>query len=405
MNKLKASFFLGYKGIIKGNMGTTLLTIAVMTLAFINLLFLSSILLGLVNTMNRQGINNLYGNIVIEPEDKKSLIVNSRKITDLVESVPGVVASSRHYKAGGLFTFDKFKNGQEVNTGRYTIISIDPSTEKEVTDISKAIIAGEYLDDKDRDQILIGKDISGGYEGSFEKESLGGVVPGDEVTVLYENGIERKYTVKGIFNSKFVQSDKAAFLTNREMESILGVSNGAHEIIIKVDDSQPESSYIEKFKEMGLKESIYPWNDYMGITSSFTQSFTLIRTLLSAIALLVAGITIYIVVYINILNKRRQIGILQAIGIDKSIIVRSYVMQALFYAVSGIALGLIIMRGVLVPYFIGHPLKFPVGDVRLEVAANEILISIVVLMLAGFISGYAPARKQTNKTILEAIWG
>jgi len=154
-----------------------------------------------------------------------------------------------------------------------------------------------------------------------------------------------------------------------------------------------------------LKESIYPWNDYMGITSSFTQSFTLIRTLLSAIALLVAGITIYIVVYINILNKRRQIGILQAIGIDKAIIVRSYVMQALFYAVSGIALGLIVMRGILVPYFIGHPLKFPVGDVRLEVAANEILLSIVVLMLAGFISGYAPARKQTNKTILEAIWG
>jgi len=370
MNNLRASFFLAYKGIVKGNMGTTLLTVAVMTLAFINLLFLSSILLGLVNTMNRQGINNLYGNIVIEPEDKKSLIVNSKRVTDLVESVPGVTASSRHYKAGGFFTFDKYKNGQNVNTGRYSVLSIDPSVEKNVTDISDAMIAGDYLDDNDRDKIIIGKDISGGYEGSFEKESLGGVVPGDEVVVLYENGIERKYTVKGIFNSKFVQSDKNAFITNREMESILGVSNGAHEIIIKVDESQPESHYITKFKDMGLKESIYPWNDYMGMTASFTQSFTLIRTLLSAIALLVAGITIYIVVYINILNKKRQIGILQAIGIDKVIIVRSYTVQALFYAASGIILGLSILRLLLVPYFAGHPLEFPVGDVRLEVVAK-----------------------------------
>jgi len=405
MEKFKTAFFLAYKAIVKGNIGTTILTISVMVLAFVNLLFLSSILLGLVNTMNRQGVDNLYANIVIEPASEDNLISNANRVMTTVNGVPGVIGSARHYKIGGFFTFDKNKNNRDVMSGQYSVISIDPNKEKEITNISKSIAFGIYLEENDRDKIVIGKDIAGGQSGSFEKDSLGGVNVGDEITVSFENGVSRVYEVKGIFNSKFVQSDKAAFITNDEMESILGVANAAHEIIVKTEEGVPESYYMEKFKSMGIKEDIYPWTDYMGMTESFTKSFTLIRTLLSAIALLVAGITIYIVIYINVLNNKKQIGILRAIGIDKKIILISYTVQALFYALSGIIIGLAVLSFILVPYFQGHPLEFPVGDVHLEIIKAEIILSAVSLTIAGFISGFVPSKQVTNKTILDSIWG
>jgi len=405
MDKFKSAFFLAYKAIVKGNIGTTILTISVMVLAFVNLLFLSSILLGLVNTMNRQGVNNLYANIVIEPANEDIMISNASRVMTTVNGVPGVLGSARHYKIGGFFTFDRNKNNQDVMSGQYSVISIDPNKEKEITNISKSVVIGSYLDENDRNKIVIGKDIAGGQSGSFEKDSLGGVGVGDEITVSFENGVTRVYEVKGIFNSKFVQSDKAAFITNDEMESILGVANAAHEIIIKTEEGVPESYYIEKFSSMGIKEDIYPWTDYMGMTESFTKSFTLIRTLLSAIALLVAGITIYIVIYINVLNNKKQIGILRAIGIDKKIILISYTVQALFYAISGIIIGLAVLILILVPYFQVNPLVFPVGDVHLEIVQTEIILSALSLTVAGFISGFLPSRQITNKTILDSIWG
>jgi len=405
MEKFKTAFFLAYKGIVKGNIGTTLLTISVMILAFVNLLFLSSILLGLVNTMNRQGIDNLYANIVIEPTNNDSIIPNANRVISTVNGVPGVSGSSKHYKLGGFFTFDKYKNGQDVKSGQYSIISIDPNIEKEITNIKESVVSGSYLDDNDRNEIVIGKDVAGGQSGSFEKDSLGGVDIGDEVTISFENGITRIYEVKGIFNSKFVQSDKTAFITNTEMESILGIFGGAYEIIVKIEDERPESYFIEKFKSMGLKEEIYPWTEYMGMTESFTKSFSLIRALLSVIALLVAGITIYIVIYINVLNKKKQIGILRAIGIDKNTILISYTIQALFYALSGILIGLLVLQVLLVPYFKLHPLEFPVGDVHLEIIKAELIFSTLSLLVTGFISGFVPARQVTNKTILESIWG
>ncbi len=405
MDKLNTALFLAYKAIVRGNIGTTILTISVMVLAFVNLLFLSSILLGLVNTMNRQGVDNLYANIVIEPDSEDKMISNASRVMTTVNGVPGVIGSSRHYKIGGFFTFDRNKNNQEVKSGQYSVISIDPNKEKKITNINKSIVYGNYLEENDRNKIVIGKDLAGGKSGSFEKDSLGGINVGEEVTVSFENGVTRVYEVKGIFNSKFVQSDKAAFITNDEMESILGIANAAHEIIVKTEDGVAESYYIEKFSSMGIKEDIYPWTDYMGMTESFSKSFTLIRTLLSAIALLVAGITIYIVIYINVLNNKKQIGILRAIGIDKKIIIISYTVQALFYAISGIVIGLVALNLILVPYFQVHPLEFPVGDVHLEIVQTELVLSAVSLTIAGFISGFLPTRQITNKTILDSIWG
>ena len=64
---LKTSFFLAFTSIKRGNKGTLAMTILIMTLAYINLVFISSVFGGIVEAINTQSIDNLYSNIVIEP--------------------------------------------------------------------------------------------------------------------------------------------------------------------------------------------------------------------------------------------------------------------------------------------------------------------------------------------------
>jgi putative ABC transport system permease protein len=123
------------------------------------------------------------------------------------------------------------------------------------------------------------------------------------------------------------------------------------------------------------------------------------------IGTIVAGITIFIIIFVSVVNKRRQIGILKAIGMTESTIILYFVMQALFYGVIGIILGASLILFVIRPYFISNPLDFPVGWVSLKVTFNIIRISNLSLMAAALIGGFFPAYRGAKESILKSIWG
>jgi putative ABC transport system permease protein len=120
---------------------------------------------------------------------------------------------------------------------------------------------------------------------------------------------------------------------------------------------------------------------------------------------LVAGITIFVMIYINAISKRRQIGILRAIGIKQNIIVYSYVLQALFYVLCGVCLGLLFVFGVLQPFLSVYPITLPFGPLVLSFSVTLIVESVIGFLFAGLLAGYLPARLVARQDILKAIWG
>jgi putative ABC transport system permease protein len=127
--------------------------------------------------------------------------------------------------------------------------------------------------------------------------------------------------------------------------------------------------------------------------------------LVSAIAsIIIAIIIMFVVVYINTVNKRKQIGILKAIGIDQKIIVNSYVIQVIFFALCGIALGTILIYA-LVVYLTINPMEFPDGDVSPVLNIASMVQAAVTLFIASLIAGYIPAWNTAKQEILAAVRG
>jgi len=405
INDLKISFFLARKSIVKGNKSTIVLTILIMALAYINLVFISSILMGILKTMDTQAVNNQFANIVIEPEEDETYIKQVKSIQTKIDSIPGVIGSSAHYVVGAVFSFDKNKDGKNVKTQSYQLKSIAPEEEMRTTDIYKNMVAGSYLDESDRDKILIGREVSGKYGSNFENQALGADV-GDKITLSFKNGIQREYEIKGIFFSKYIDADMMAFVTKKEMESVLNLNDRASEIIIRTNDSGDEGRYINEIRKLGIiKEKIKPWQDYMGMSKSISESLGTIRFMVSLIGLVVAGITIFIVIFISVVNKKKQIGILKAIGMNENIIIKSYIIQALFYAICGVGMGLMITYFIIIPYFENNPLDFPMGPVSLVATFEDHAINTFSLMTAAIIAGFIPSWQVTREDIVKAIWG
>jgi len=413
MGNVRLTFFLAFKSIIKGNRPAIALIILVMSLSFANLLLVPSILAGVTNTLNQQQIDTLYGQIVLDPPPTEYYLSHVGIMEREIGQIPGVAGVARHLNSSALIEYqweEKDSPYDKGDSGNWSVIGIDPTQEVNVTTIHKNIIRGSYLDESDRDEIVLGVEIAGGDKAQTAGFlTLEGVQVGDKVRLTYANGIQREYRVKGIFQAKEItQADRLAFVTTKEMVSVLGrqvYSDRASQILVRTAPRVTENSIIQQIGTIGIDAEVRSWQEYGGTMGSVVSSFDLIASLIGSIGLVVAGIVMFIVIHISVINKKRQIGILRAIGIKKGIITGSYLIQAIFYAILGIVLGGLAFGYGIQPYFVAHPLDLPLGQVSLAVQPFTVTSAVVGIIFAAVLAGLLPVLNITRQDIIQSIWG
>ncbi len=403
---LSISAFLAYKSILKGNRAVLILTPIVISFSIANLVFSSSLFTGMIHSLEGQLIDNLFSNILIEPQDDHTSITSIDEIVKNVSTIPGVVAVAPHYKTSAQFSFDPDKDNIHVTRRGYQVVGVDPIIEPHVTKISQSILEGRYLEPEDRDNIVIGAEVAGGGKGSFEKISLGGVNVGDKIRVTYAKGISREYRVVGIFKTGMDGIDIMTFTTRKEYEAVHGVTDSAHEIMVRLPSLGNEEKIISEIRALGYtKEKIGPWSSFSNFTASMSNSFGILNFITGIVSLVVACTTIFIVIFIHVVNKKRQLGILKAIGVSEKIIINSYIIQTLFYGFTGAFFAMLIMYGVANPYFNRNPLDMGFAKVKLLIEPFEALKSSTIILFASLIAGFIPAWVTVRQSIIKAIWG
>ncbi len=408
INDLFVAGWLSLKQLIRNNKKSVVLTVIVVALLFINILFVASMMSGFILAINKQIINYQYGNVVIEPTkatQSNIYIKQADKVIGSIRNIPGILGAVQHYKSGVKITYDKNKKGNNVKNISASLFSIKPSEESKVLKINSHIVSGRYLKSRDRNKILIGREISGGFGATFDMKSLGGVKVGDEVYVHYPNGVNRKYEVVGIFSTKNFLADAQAYITKDEMEDVLEQHDLADEIIVKTATTGNEDKYISSIKNVSeQKLNFYSWDNYLGALASVVSSFNFIKIIFYFIGLAVSGASIFIIIYIDLNNQRKQIGILKAIGMKNRIIIISYVFQAFFYGLLGIIVGRLLFEYAILPYFFKHPFNFPIGYVNLNIEKIDLVRTEISMLVVSIIGGLIPSIQIVKKNIIELIF-
>jgi len=157
--------------------------------------------------------------------------------------------------------------------------------------------------------------------------------------------------------------------------------------------------------QYGVQEQVWTWEDKSAdFLKSIVGSFDIINFISTIVSLIIAIVIIFIVIFINTVYRRKQIGILQAIGIDRSIIIKSYIFQALFICACGTAAGCVLLLLVL-QYLTASPLVFPGGPVAPVLELSLVAEAVASLFVVSLIAGYVPSWLTTREEILSAIRG
>jgi putative ABC transport system permease protein len=284
------------------------------------------------------------------------------------------------------------------------VFFINPQDELKVSNFHESMVLGDYLSEKDGNELIIGADLIQSYAQADDTQKRLNIDVGDTIRLSLSNGFVDDYKVKGIFKTGSKFSDDKILLNYDEYDEIFHTRDVASKILIKLPDRGSEDYYKQKIIDLGVSDQINPWQTKMGAVKQFVGSLQITNQITGFIGLLTAFATIYIIIFINVTNKRKQIGILKAIGIKKEIILGSYVLQSIIYGVVGVIIGNLVMQGLLVILTL-YPLTMPIGAVVPILTTNRLITTSAILIFASIIAGFFPSKKAANDNILEAIFG
>ena len=135
------------------------------------------------------------------------------------------------------------------------------------------------------------------------------------------------------------------------------------------------------------------------------QSIGAINVMSKFVSLVVGAALILIIIYINVLNRKKEIGILKAVGITPRSIVLSYAFLSMFYVLLGIFVGLILYFALML-YFQANPFTmYETIKIRPEIDYLFLVQNILTMLVLSVIAGILPAWIVSKESILKAIWG
>jgi putative ABC transport system permease protein len=398
---MRLSVFLAGRALARGNYGIAAATTLMMLLIYVSLLFLPSLIQGAVDRANSLLVDTLTSNIVITPAGQGTAIDDVGSYLDKIRSTDGVAAATAVYHVGTQVSFG-------ASSGSWPVDAIDPASYGQVFTTQRNLIEGHALSAGDTSQVLLGIGIAGASQADVRgyRASLQTVHAGDKVSVSLTSGQAVTFTVAGIFNDQFPQADGNAYITQTEAGKLEPASAGqATAIYVRTRSGTTDSREVSRLTRLRTGMKFQTSADLGAAVQDQTASYQLISDILKFISLVMAAITIFTITYIDLVSKRRQIGIERAIGIRSAPIVLSYVVKAWAYALAGVGTGFVLFRFAVTPLVHSHPFHFPNGPVTLATTGNEMSRDLIILIIVATLAALAPALRSVRIRILDAIWG
>ena len=407
-----------------------------MMLTFLNLIATSGFLVGIVEGASRGFREQWTGDLMVTNRSEKQYIERSSDILSTLSSFPQVKSYTSRIVAGAKVEASWWEKRKEedANTVSSQIAGVDPVKEDETTHLSKLVVEGNWLQEGDERGIVLGSGYLAKYSRVADLVSLlKDVKPGDVVRVTVSSGktengspapedssiaksdfntqsyVTQDFIVRGILNSKVQFVASRAYILDSELKKMIGKTDGdVSEISIVMKEGVDPYEVKTPLLNNGFGEYAKINTATEGAPEFLVNIklfFSIIGTILGSVSVVVALITIFIIIYINALTRRRQIGIMKAVGVTEFAIEFSYVCQALFYALTGSVLALIIIFFIVKPYIDANPIDTPFATIVLVAEPATVLFKFFLVIIVSIFAGYLPARIIVNTNTLSAILG
>lgn len=208
---------------------------------------------------------------------------------------------------------------------------------------------------------------------------------------------------------------KASKLTYDNNLTTLGYADEADPISVKIFPRDFEAkervldhidAYNKQVKAAGHDERAIAYTDYMGIimgsVTDIVNTISLVLIAFVSISLVVSSIMIGIITYISVLERKKEIGILRAIGASKRNVANVFNAETF---IEGLIAGVFAIVVVVLVSFPVNAWALAAKQVPnlMSLPVQDALVLVAISVLLTVVAGLLPARSASKKDPVEAL--
>ncbi len=386
---IRSALFYSKRDIFKNKKIFIFITLSII-FATANIIAINGLMDGMIYDFVDNTVESSMGHLNIYPDDNERFIDGLGVKEQRLDGLKEVEAYSPRLSASGVLSYKEL-------SAPIVILALDPEKEKKVTELLQKLDRGAAINSNNKNAILV-------YYRLAEDLKLD---VGDEADLAFENGKAKVYSVKGIVRTGDKDFDSATVIMPLiEANRQLAIDNSVSVILIRLSDK--DMAVI--FKPVLMRElevnNVRTWEEETEFLLSFADAWKSFTAIISSVGLIAAAISVGIVIYINVLHKKRQIGIMKAIGATDSFIFTVFIIEAALFGLIGVSIGNVVGYFA-IRYLEANPFYDAIMQTWISARFgyylfyNATLISFSVTILAGVY----PAIKASRVDIIKAIWG
>ncbi|MGK0639681.1 ABC transporter permease [Schleiferia thermophila] len=146
-------------------------------------------------------------------------------------------------------------------------------------------------------------------------------------------------------------------------------------------------------------EDNFALNEISLISASLDQIFNIVTIagiFIGGFSILVGGFGIANIMFVSVKERTSEIGICKALGAPKRFILQQFLTESVALCIVGGMIGLVLVGATLL--VVSGILEFP-----FYLSAKNVIQGVVISVVIGLVSGYAPARSASRLDPVEAI--
>ena len=342
----------------------------------------------------------IHNNSFSEDYNIKHTIDNLNLIEEALNNDERVISYTKRIVLNGMLSNSNGSYGIQVK-------GVDPDTEIKVTNTYDKIIDGEYFKSKRDNTILVGKKLADRLNLKLKSKVV--------ITFQDENYelTSLLFRVEGIFRSGNSRYDETnVFVKNISIIKNLPRFSGYHEIPILLNDINLRGEVKKDLIPISTNNIVEGWDD---ISKELAYANEMLAAVLYIFMMIIlSGLSFGVIntMLMAILERKKEIGMLMSIGMDRYKIFLMISMETIFLSMIALPFGLILSY-VIVEYYsvVGIDLSiveaglenFGVGTrLYFKVPKEEYFIVSFMVLIISIVSSIFPSIRALKINPVEA---
>jgi ABC-type lipoprotein release transport system permease subunit len=399
---------MGWRNIWRNPRRTAVILIAILTGVW-SMVFLGALMRGVADQMVRNGIDTLTGHIQVHRAGYR----NDPSIENRIEDIKTVEIAFHAVLPNNAQTADRIRVNAVMSNAKHsigvTLVGIQPEREAGISFIGHAVREGTYLPPDDMYGILIGKGLVDDFETKL----------GHKVVLMSQDShgeiASRAFRIKGIFRTELKTTERQfVFVTMaaaREMLKVDGISEAAI-LLSSHEDATRVASALRDELPSGDYE-VQTWRELLPMVTAILTLYDGLIFLWFIVVFVAMAFGIVNTILMAVYERIREFGLLRALGMKPSGIVKQVLTESVMLLAVGLSAGtmlgwltvLMLSRSGIDLTFAGKGLEY-VGMSRIiypVIHGRDVMLANLVVIGLGMVVSLYPAMKAAKFNPVEAL--